>query len=75
MTVRRDCDQNERVFLKNITHLLVNTEFVILFIFIIILIFNRDLNYIHYIQCLTNLLKTIYVRFLTNYVRFVPLLL
>ncbi len=75
MTVRRDCDQNERVFLKNITHLLVNTEFVILFIFIIILIFNRDLNYIHYIQCLTNLLKPIYVRFLTNYVRFVPLLL
>ncbi len=66
------------VFLQNIPHLLVNTEFVFLLvfiIFIIILIFNRDLNYIHYIQCLTNLLKQIYVRFFTNYVRFVPLLL
>ncbi len=78
MTVRGDCDQSEHVFLQNIPHLLVNTEFVFLFIFIIfiILIFNRYLNYIHYIclQCL-NLLKQIYVRFLTNYVRFVPLLL
>ncbi len=66
------------VFLQNIPHLLVNTEFVFLLvfiIFIIILIFNRDLNYIHYIQCLTNVLKQMYVRFFTNYVRFVPLLL
>ncbi len=44
--------------------------FVFVFIIVIIIyIFNRDLNYIHYIQCLTNLLKQIYVRFLTNYVR------
>ncbi len=38
------------VFLLNITHLLVNTEFVFyssFIIFIIIYIFNRDLNYIH----------------------------
>ncbi len=32
-------------------------------------IFKRDLNYIHYIQCLTNVLKQIYVRFLTNYLK------
>ncbi len=25
MTVRHDCDQSERVFLRNIPHLLVNT--------------------------------------------------
>ncbi len=48
MTVRYDCDQTEHVFLQNIPHLYVNTEFVFLFVFII-LIFNRDLNYIHYI--------------------------
>ncbi len=50
MTVRRDCDQSEHVFL----------QFVILsvfIIFIIIFIFLRDLNYIHYLQCLTNVLK------------------
>ncbi len=29
MTVRHDCDQSERVFLKNIPHLLVNTEYVL----------------------------------------------
>ncbi len=78
MTVRHDCDQSERVPAEYYSHLLVNTEFVFLFvfiIFIIILIFNRNLNYIHYIQYLTNLLKQIYVRFLTNYVRFVPRLL
>ncbi len=38
MTVRRDCDQSEHVFLQNITHLLVNTEFVYLFVFIIFII-------------------------------------
>ncbi len=38
MTVRRDCDQSEHVFLQNITHLLVNTEFVFLFVFIIFII-------------------------------------
>ncbi len=38
-------------------------------VFIIIYIFKGDFNYIHYIQFLTN------VRFLTNDVRFVPLLL
>ncbi len=75
MTVRCDCDQSERVPAEHSSHLLVNTEFVFLFVFIIILIFYRNLNYIHYIQCLTNLLKQIYVRFFTNYVRFVPLLL
>ncbi len=49
MTVRRDCDQSEHVFL----------QFVILSVFIIfiIVIFYIDLNYIHYLQCLTNLLK------------------
>ncbi len=26
MTVRRDCDKSERVFLQNIPHLLINTE-------------------------------------------------
>ncbi len=46
----------------------------VVFIIFIIYIFKRDFNYIHYIQCL-HLLKQIYVRFLTNYVRFVPLLL
>ncbi len=61
MTVRRDCDQSERVPAEHYS--LTNTEFVFLFVFIIILIFNRNFNYIHYIQCLTNLLKQIYVRF------------
>ncbi len=56
----RDCDQSERVPAEHSSHLII---------FIIIYIFKRDLNYIHYIQCLTNL------RFLTDYVRFVPLLL
>ncbi len=40
-----------RVPAENYSYLLVNTELVFLFvfiIFIIILIFNRDLNYIHY---------------------------
>ncbi len=63
-----------RVPAENYSYLLVNTEFVFLFVFIIIRIFNRDLNYIHYYS-VTNLLQHIYVRFLTNYVRFVPLLL
>ncbi len=27
MTLKRDCDQSEHVFLKNIPYLLVNTEF------------------------------------------------
>ncbi len=44
-----DCDQSQRVFLQNITlNLLVNTEFVFLFVFIIYLFLYRDLNYIHY---------------------------
>ncbi len=68
MTVSYDCDQSERVSLQNIPHLLVNTEFVFLLFFIIIL------NHVHYIQCL-NLLKQMYVRFLTKCVSFVPLLL
>ncbi len=38
MTVRRDCDQSERVFLQNITHLLVNTQSLFLFILIIFII-------------------------------------
>ncbi len=77
MTVIRDRDQSEHVFLQNIPHLLVNTRSLFLFV-LIYYYFNfscRYLNYIHYIQCLTNLLKQIYVRFLTNYVRFLPLLL
>ncbi len=43
-----------RVPAENYSYLLVNTEFVlffisiILFLLFIILIFNRDLNYIHY---------------------------
>ncbi len=49
ITVRHDCDQSESVFLTCWL-----TQFII---FIIIYIFKRDLNYIHYIQCLTNLLK------------------
>ncbi len=36
MTVRRDCDQSERVPAE---HYSTNTEFVFLFVFIIILIF------------------------------------
>ncbi len=50
-----DCDQSQRVFLQKMyLTLLVNTEFVFLFIFIIfiILIFYRDLNYIHYYSTL-----------------------
>ncbi len=50
MTVRHDCDQ-VNVFLQNIS------SPVVFIIFIIIYIFKRDLNYIHYMQCLTNLLK------------------
>ncbi len=49
MTVSGDCDQSERVPAEHYSYLLVNTEFVFLFVFIIISIFNRDLNYIHYI--------------------------
>ncbi len=33
---------------EHYSYLLVNTEFVFLFVFIIMKIFNRDLNYIHY---------------------------
>ncbi len=46
-----DWDQSQRVPAEHSSHLLVNTEFVLLFIFIIfiiITIFNRNLNYIHY---------------------------
>ncbi len=38
MTLKRDCDQSEHVFLKNMPYLLVNTEFVFLFVFIIFII-------------------------------------
>ncbi len=45
----RDCDQSEHVPAEHYSYLLVNTEFVFLFVFIIItLIFYRDVNYIHY---------------------------
>ncbi len=40
-------DQSEHVFLQNIPHLLVCT-WVFIIVIIIIYIFNRDLNYIHY---------------------------
>ncbi len=73
MTVRHDCDQSERVPAEYSSHLLVSLCYSLYYI--IIYIFKRDLNYIHYIQCLTNLLKQMYVRFLTSDVRFVPLLL
>ncbi len=33
---------------EHYSYLLVNTEFVFLLVFIIIFIFKRDLNYIHY---------------------------
>ncbi len=67
MTVRHDRDQSERVPAEHSSPVFI--------IFTIIYIFKRDLNYIHYIQCLTNVLKHMYVMFLTNDVRFVPLLL
>ncbi len=35
MTVRHDCDQSERVILQNIPHLLVNSESLLLFTFLI----------------------------------------
>ncbi len=44
MTVRRDCDQRERVFLQNIPHLLVNTESLLsllLFIFLKVMYDDR----------------------------------
>ncbi len=56
----RDCDQSEHVPAEHYSYMLVNTEFVFLFVFII---FNRDLNYP---LCLTNLLKHIYVIFLNK---------
>ncbi len=55
MTVRHDCDQSERVPGEHSTHLLVNTES--LLSLLLFRFFKRDLNYIHYIQCLTNLCK------------------
>ncbi len=42
----RDWSKSTRVPAENYSYLLVNTEFVFLFV-IIIFIFNRDLNYIH----------------------------
>ncbi len=47
----RDWSKWTRVPAEHYSYLLVNTEIVFLFvfiIFIIILVFNRDLNYIHY---------------------------
>ncbi len=60
---------------EHYSYMSVNTEFSFVFIiFIIICIFYRDLNYIHYTVCYVQCLY-IYVMFLTNDVRFVPLLL
>ncbi len=53
MTVRHDCDQSECVFLQKIPHLSLY------YLLLLLLIFKRDLNYIHYIQCLTNVLEQI----------------
>ncbi len=44
----RDWSKWTRVPAEHFSYLLVNTEFVFLFVFIIIYIFNRDWNYIHY---------------------------
>ncbi len=52
-----DCDQSQRVPAENYSYMLVNTEFAFLFVFIIIYIFKRDLNYIHYTM-LNKLIKT-----------------
>ncbi len=56
MTERRDCDQSEHVFLQNITLTFSLTPSLCLYSSLLY-IFNRDLNYIHYIQCKTNACK------------------
>ncbi len=64
--------QSERVFLQNIPltcWLTLNLCFYSSLLSLLLYKKIIDLKYIHYIQCLTNLLKQIYVRFLTNYVR------
>ncbi len=73
-----DCDQSQCVFLQKITltcWLTLSLCFYSSLLSVLLFTFLIEISTIFTITVLMHLLKHIYVRFLTNYVKFVPLLL